>query len=92
MMSIYGNSSQGLSDTFKFSMPRSVNGDGHGLAISGRGYAQVVLDLVATKVAHAAFSYERRRPEETTLYQVVQEHLETFPFNSCSESCGRFSA
>ena len=22
--------------------------------------------------------YERRRPEETTLYQVVQEHLETF--------------
>ena len=27
---------------------------------------------------HAAFSYERRRPEETTLYQVVQEHLGTF--------------
>ena len=26
----------------------------------------------------AAFSYERRRPEETTLYQVVQEQLETF--------------
>ena len=22
--------------------------------------------------------YERRRPEETTLYQVVQEYLETF--------------
>jgi hypothetical protein len=22
--------------------------------------------------------YERRRPEETTLYQLVQEHLETF--------------
>ena len=22
--------------------------------------------------------YERRRPEETTLYQVVQEHLESF--------------
>jgi len=22
--------------------------------------------------------YERRRPEETVLYQVVQEHLETF--------------
>ena len=26
----------------------------------------------------AAFSYERRRPEETTLYQVVQEQFETF--------------
>ena len=26
----------------------------------------------------AAFSYERRRPEETTLYQVVQQQLETF--------------
>ena len=26
----------------------------------------------------AAFSYERRRPEETTLYQVVQEQWETF--------------
>ena len=26
----------------------------------------------------AAFSYERRRPEETTLYQIVQEQLETF--------------
>jgi len=26
----------------------------------------------------AAFSYERRRPEETTLYQVVQEQIETF--------------
>ena len=25
----------------------------------------------------AAFSYERRRPEETTLYQVVQEQFET---------------
>jgi hypothetical protein len=22
--------------------------------------------------------YERRRPEETTLYRLVQEHLETF--------------
>ena len=22
--------------------------------------------------------YERRRPEDTTLYQVVQEHLESF--------------
>jgi hypothetical protein len=27
---------------------------------------------------HAAFSYERRGPEETTLYQVVQEHVGTF--------------
>ena len=26
----------------------------------------------------AAFHYERRRPEETTLYQVVQEQLESF--------------
>ena len=26
----------------------------------------------------AALSYARRRPEETTLYQVVQEQLETF--------------
>jgi len=26
----------------------------------------------------AAFSYEQRRPEETTLYQVVQEQFETF--------------
>src|SRR5258705_7107675 len=26
----------------------------------------------------AAFHYERRRPEETTLYQIVQEQLETF--------------
>ncbi len=25
-----------------------------------------------------AGNYERRRPEETTLYQLVQEHLETF--------------
>ena len=23
-------------------------------------------------------NYERRRPEETTLYQVVQDHVETF--------------
>ena len=29
-------------------------------------------------VRPAAFAYERRRPEETTLYQVVQEQLETF--------------
>ena len=26
----------------------------------------------------AGFSYERHRPEETTLYQVVQEQFETF--------------
>ncbi len=25
-----------------------------------------------------AVPYERRRPEETTLYQVVQDHVETF--------------
>ena len=29
-------------------------------------------------VRPAAFAYERQRPEETTLYQVVQEQLETF--------------
>ena len=28
--------------------------------------------------ADARFRYERRRPEETTLYRVVQEELETF--------------
>lgn len=28
--------------------------------------------------AGARANYERRRPEETTLYQLVQEHLETF--------------
>jgi len=28
--------------------------------------------------AGSAFHYERRRPEQTTLYQVVQEHLESF--------------
>jgi hypothetical protein len=28
--------------------------------------------------AGARVHYERRRPEETTLYQLVQEHLETF--------------
>ena len=28
--------------------------------------------------SRAAASYERRRPDETTLYQVVQEHVETF--------------
>jgi len=32
----------------------------------------------APAVQPAAFSYERRRPEETTLYQVVQEQLEIF--------------
>ena len=30
------------------------------------------------KPAARAIHYERRRPEETTLYQLVQEHLETF--------------
>jgi hypothetical protein len=28
--------------------------------------------------AGARFAYERHRPEETTLYRVVQEELETF--------------
>jgi len=34
----------------------------------------------ATRSAHspAALLYQRRRPEETTLYQVVQEYVETF--------------
>ena len=34
----------------------------------------------ATRSAHnpAALLYQRRRPEETTLYQLVQEHVETF--------------
>ena len=34
----------------------------------------------AIRSAHgyAAVPYQRRRPEETTLYQVVQEHVETF--------------
>ncbi len=32
--------------------------------------------------AGARFSYERHRPEETTLYRVVQEELETFDLPS----------
>src|SRR5262245_20256704 len=28
--------------------------------------------------AGSEFRYERRRPEDTTLYQVVREHLESF--------------
>ena len=32
----------------------------------------------AHRARRADFHYERRRPEETTLYQVVQEQLETF--------------
>jgi len=28
--------------------------------------------------AGSEFHYERRRPEDTTLYQLVQEHLESF--------------
>ena len=35
---------------------------------------QAVQSALAGNQVH----YERRRPEETTLYQVVQEHLETF--------------
>src|SRR3954469_10369544 len=33
---------------------------------------------VASARAANQVHYERRRPEETTLYQVVQEHLESF--------------
>ena len=33
---------------------------------------------VAPAPAAHEVHYERRRPEETTLYQVVQEHLESF--------------
>ena len=33
---------------------------------------------VAPAPAGNEVHYERRRPEETTLYQVVQEHLESF--------------
>ena len=33
---------------------------------------------VAPAPAASQFHYERRRPEDTTLYQVVQEHLESF--------------
>ena len=33
---------------------------------------------VAPAPSGGQFHYERRRPEETTLYQVVQEHLENF--------------
>ena len=32
----------------------------------------------AGQPAGRCIHYERRRPEETTLYQLVQEHLETF--------------
>ena len=34
--------------------------------------------VVQTTPAGSCTSYERRRPEETVLYQLVQEHVETF--------------
>ena len=33
---------------------------------------------VAPAPSGGEFHYARRRPEETTLYQVIQEHLESF--------------
>ena len=34
--------------------------------------------VVQTATAGSCTSYQRRRPEETVLYQLVQEHAETF--------------
>ncbi len=34
--------------------------------------------VVQPPLAGTCTSYERRRPEETVLYQLVQEHVETF--------------
>ena len=44
------------------------------------GPVQLLTELQVVRPAPAAnpVHYERRRPEETTLYQLVQEHLETF--------------
>ena len=39
-----------------------------------RSWGQGIAPAPAGNQVH----YERRRPEETTLYQVVQEHLESF--------------
>jgi hypothetical protein len=45
-------------------------------------YPDDARDIAGTAIrsAHgpAASLYRRRRPEKTTLYQVVQEHVETF--------------
>ena len=45
-------------------------------------YPDAADDITGTAIqsapGRAAAPYERRRPEETTLYQVVQEHVETF--------------
>jgi hypothetical protein len=35
-------------------------------------------EAVQPALAGKGLHYERRRPEETTLYRLVQEHLETF--------------
>jgi hypothetical protein len=35
-------------------------------------------EAVQTAAAGRRVTYERRRPEDTVLYQLVQEHLETF--------------
>jgi hypothetical protein len=35
-------------------------------------------EAVQPAPAGEGLHYERRRPEETTLYRLVQEHLETF--------------
>ncbi len=39
---------------------------------------QQMSQAVQTAPVEDPFHYERRRPEETTLYQLVQEHVETF--------------
>ena len=39
---------------------------------------QILNQAVQPALADTCASYERRRPEETVLYQLVAEHLETF--------------
>ena len=39
---------------------------------------QIAHQLVQPAPVSTCASYERRRPEETVLYQLVQEHVETF--------------
>jgi hypothetical protein len=55
-------------------------GENSALAVDGHsGYDwRMAVGTPVRAVAANAVRYERRRPEETTLYRVVREHLETF--------------
>ena len=47
-----------------------MSADRHSLSSRGEALRPAVMPVTC--------SYERRRPEETTLYKIVQEQLETF--------------